>query len=328
MKKILFALTLLITITSCDDGNVTIQQLNFTDVELKKCDDKNLFYQIKDNNALLFFVDATVFNTIFINEETPINTPRTITVTPTLNKVIYRAYNGVVAATKFCGVISDSNPTETEEWTTVSGTAQIITTAVKVTSITTGIEAITNYNHNIIFKNLVLKRPDGIEVTYDSKFYGNYRTAAAVLPFNFLPENLAKSTCTPEETKLYNIKSSEVLQLNLDTATYANLFQSSVTTSPRTAVLDASNTLIYRLFDSTVSNDYFCSATVPATPTLLQLWTAQNGVSETSGIIEVTTTTSGTQFQHSVHLKNVTFSRANSTFNLGTNYNLGTFFTN
>ena len=57
MKKILFAITLLIAFTSCDDGNVKVQELNFTNIEPAKCSDKNLFYQIKDNNALLFFVE-------------------------------------------------------------------------------------------------------------------------------------------------------------------------------------------------------------------------------------------------------------------------------
>ncbi len=329
MKKILLAITLLVAITSCDDGNISIQELDFDGVQPVKCSDKNLFYQIKDNNALLLLVTDETFNTTFINNETLPDAPRTFAITETSNRVIYRAYDGVVTSSKFCGAITDANPTEREEWIAVSGTAQVTTTTPnKVINASTGIESITNYNHNIVFKNLVFRKPDGILITYDSRIFGDYQTPNTTLPFNFVPENLAKSTCTPSETKLYNITGSEALQLNLDATTYNNLFQSSVTTTPRIAVLNSTNTLIYRLFSSTVTNDYFCSTTAPTTPTVTQLWTAQNGVEGSTGIIEVTTTTSGIQFQHSVHLKNVTFGRLNSSFMLGSNYNLGTFFTN
>lgn len=82
------------------------------------------------------------------------------------------------------------------------------------------------------------------------------------------------------------------------------LFENATTTTPRIALLSATNKLTYKLFSSTVNNAYFCSTTLPATPTLTQEWNAVNGVTDSSGIIEVTTTfIVGSGYQHTIHLK-------------------------
>jgi radical SAM superfamily enzyme with C-terminal helix-hairpin-helix motif len=76
-----------------------------------------------------------------------------------------------------------------------------------------------------------------------------------------------------------------------------------------------------------VTNAYYCGGT-PSTPTEIQQWYSANGVSGVSGIIEVNTTTFGSQFQHTVHLKNASLVRNNSSFSLGSDFVLGTFYTN
>lgn len=328
MKKLLFSITFLSILTSCDDGDVTVQNINFEDIQPEKCSETNLLYKINNTDALLFNVeDVTTFNTLFLNDITLENTPRTVAISPTINKVIYRSYNGTVASTKFCGTITDANPAVTEEWNAISGIAEVITNANKSINTANGVERITSYNHLITFKNIVFQKPNG-EQTYETLTYGNFQTTPVTLPFAFVEDDLAKSTCTAEDTRLFNIQGAEVLQLNLDTTTYNALIQSSVSTTPRTAILNSTNTLFYKLYDAAVDNSFFCPTTPPNTPILVQEWIAQNGTTNTSGLIEVTTTTSGVQFKHTVHLKNVTFSRGNSTFKLGEDYILGSFFTN
>jgi hypothetical protein len=330
MKKILFAISLIFVLTSCDDGDVEVQNITFEDVTMLKCDLNNLLYKINGSEALLFDIARvdintnTVFTTAFANEETLENAPRTVEINAT-NKVIYRAFNGTVAPTRLCATIVDATPAVTEEWTAISGTAEIITTPVKTTSPTTGIEKITGYNQYIVFKNITFQKPNGTQ-TYETFVFGNYFTPEVNLPFAFEEPDLAKSTCAGDN-RLFNIKGGEVLELNLDNATFASVIQSSVTTTPRTAVLNTTNTLKYKLFSSTITNDYFCTTVPPATPTLTQEWIAADGLANVSGIVEVTTTTFGTQFQHTVHLRNVTFVRGNSNFKLGNDYILGTFYT-
>lgn len=325
MKKILLGITLLLALTGCDDGDVTVDNISFDTVTPAKCENTNLLYKINGTDALLFDItDVNIFNTAFANDETTAGTPRIVTISETANKVIYRAYNGTLASSKFCGSVTDANPSVTEEWIATSGVAEIVTTPIKVIDAVSGVERITKYNHYIVFKNITFQKPNG-EQTYDSFIFGSIQTDNAILTFGFDEADLAKSSC---DNRLFNINSTEVLELNLDTATYANLIQNVVTTTPRTAVISATNKLNYKLFSGIVNDAYFCATTIPTTPTLLQDWIAADGVANTSGIIEVSTTTFGTQFQHTIHLKKVTFRRGNSQFELGEDYNLGTFYTN
>lgn len=327
MKKIWIGLALVISLWSCDDGNVEVQVINFDSVQPQKCSETNLLYKFNSTDALLFNIASnSVFAATFENDITPTDLPRTLTLSSSENRVIYRAYNGTLSSSNFCGTIPSASPTVTEEWTALSGTAQIVTTAIKNTNPTTGFESITKFNHSIIFKNIVFQKPNGTQ-TVETLNFGSYQTTATSLPFGFDEADLAKSTCSVSDTRLFNINANEVLHLDLDATTYASLIQSSVTTTPRTAVLNATNKLYYQLFNSVVTNAYYCGGT-PSTPTEIQQWYSANGVSGVSGIIEVNTTTFGSQFQHTVHLKNASLVRNNSSFSLGSDFVLGTFYTN
>jgi hypothetical protein len=57
-------------------------------------------------------------------------------------------------------------------------------------------------------------------------------------------------------------------------------------------------------------------------------WVAQPGVTGTSGIIEVTTTTNGTGYLHTIKLKGVTFQKGNNTFYYGNDILYGNLLTN
>ena len=328
MKKIWIGFVLLALLGSCDDGDVEVQVIDFDSVQPQKCSDTNLLYKFNTTDALLFNISsASVFAATFLNDVTPTAVPRTLSISSTENRVVYRAYNGAVAAGNFCGTILNASPSVTEEWTAVSGTTQITTTALKTTNATSGFEKITKYNHLIVFKNLVFQKPVGTQ-TVETLNFGNYTTTATNLPFGFNVQDLKKSNCTLTDTRLFNINANEVLHLDLDAATYASLIQSSVTTTPRKALLSATNKLYYQLFNSVVTNAYYCPTSPPSSPTKVEEWLGANGVSNVSGIIEVSTTTFGSQFQHTVHLKNVSLVKDNSSFSLGTDYILGTFYTN
>ena len=134
---------------------------------------------------------------------------------------------------------------------------------------------------------------------------------------------LFRSTCS---TKIYDFSGGEVF--TLDVGDYNALFASEVTTTPRTALISATNKLSYRLYSNAITNAYFCAATIPATPTLSQQWDAVNGIEATSGIIEVSTTSLGAGYLHTIRLKKVTLKKGNSEFSLGDDYLFGTLTTN
>ena len=316
MKRILCILSLLFFITACDDGNLTVDVIDFTEVTAQKCSDKDVIYKVKDAEMLFIEIPASTFE----ENETLVGAPIEVSINAT-NKVTYRKYDGSVSSSNICPTIPDATPNLVEQWNATSGIIQITSTAIKSTNTTDNSTRITGYTYNIVFKNITFQKPTGPQV-YETFPFGNYATTVSPLAFGFNKE-VDKSACS---TKIYDFSGGEVF--TLDVADYATLFANEVTTTPRTALISSSNKLSYRLYSSTITDAYFCAATFPATPTLTQQWNAIDGIEATSGIIEVSTTTLGAAFQHTIRLKKVTLKKENSSFSLGDDYLFGTLITN
>ncbi len=316
MKKIISLLALLMLSYSCDDGDLEIKNIDFSEVTAQKCSEKDVIYKIKDKEMLVLSIPASTF----INDETPLDSPIVLSINST-NQVVYRQYNSDVSSDNICPTIPSATPSLLEEWNATAGTIEITSTAIKTTDATTNATRITGYKHYIVFKNITFQKPNGTQV-YETFVFGNYTTSITSLPFAF-DELADKSSCSDV---IYNFNGSEVLSLN--TANYASLFENTVTTTPRIALIDDTTVLKYQLFNNVITNDYFCASTTPTSPLLMQEWVGVNGVSGTSGIIEVTTSTYGTGFQHTIHLKNVSLKKGNSTFTLGNDYLFGSFIVN
>lgn len=316
MKKILCILSLLFFITACDDGNLTVDVIDFTEVTAQKCSDKDVIYKVKDAEMLFIEIPASTFT----ENETLVGAPIQVSINAT-NKVTYRKYDGSVSSSNICPTIPDATPNLVEQWNATSGIIQITSTAIKSTNTTNNSTRITGYTYNIVFKNITFQKPTGPQV-YETFIFGNYATTVSPLAFGF-NEEVDKSACS---TKIYDFSGGEVF--TLDVADYATLFANEVTTTPRTALISSTNKLSYRLYSSTITDAYFCAATIPATPTLTQQWNAIDGIEATSGIIEVSTTTLGAAFQHTIRLKKVTLKKENSSFSLGDDYLFGTLITN
>jgi hypothetical protein len=315
MKRILGILSLLLFITGCDDGDLTVDVIDFSEVTAQKCPLKDVIYKIKDSEMLLLEIPATTFTENQTLENAPIEIPINAT-----NKVTYRRYDGTVSQSNICPTIPDGNPNVIEQWTALDGIIQIKATAIKTTNTADNSTKITGYNYYIVLKNVTFQKPNG-EQLYPSFIFGNYTANISSLAFDF-DEDADKSTC---DNRIFNFSGSEAFIL--DVADYDTLFADVATTTPRTAVINSSNKLTYKLFTNIVNDAYFCATTVPATPLLSQEWNAVNGVEATSGIIEVETTTLGTSFRHTIHLKKVTLKKGNSDFTLGDDYIFGSFVT-
>lgn len=315
MKRLLGILTALLLITACDDGDLTVDTIDFSEVNAQKCSSKDVIYKVKDSEMLILAIPASTF----INDETPEGDPIEVNISSSV-EVIYRQYNGDASADNICPTIPSATPNLLEEWNAVAGTVQITTTAVKTVNATTGITQITGYKHFIVFKDITFQKPNGTQV-YETYTFGNYTTSVSPLAFGF-DEEAEKSTC---DNRIFNFSGGESFLLDL--ADYSTLLQNEVTTTPRTALISTTNKATYRLFNGPVNDTYFCAATTPTTPTLSQEWTANTGVADVSGIIEVSTTTFGSGFQHTIRLKKVTMSRGNTSFYLGDDYLYGSVIT-
>ena len=316
MKRILCILSLLLFIIACDDGNLTVDVIDFSSGPIQKCSLKDILYKVQGSEMMFVEIPSSYFN----NDQTPLGSPTEVNLSSSI-KVTYRKYASETSSLNICPNAPDATPNLVEQWQAIDGIIQITSTAIKSTNLTDNSTRITGYIYNINFKNITFIKPDGTQ-TQSTIQFGNYTTTISALAFGFNHE-VDKSACTK---KVYDFSGGEVF--TLDVADYDALFASEVTTTPRTRLISATNKLSYRLYSGTITDAYFCATTIPTTPTLTQQWDAIDGIEATSGIIEVTTTTlTSSTYLHTIRLKKVTLKKGNSEFSLGDDYLFGTLIT-
>lgn len=316
MKPIFLMLLLFFITAACDDGDLTVETIDFSEVNAQKCPQKEIILKLKDTEMLLLEIPSSEFESDITPEDEPTLVPLSETI-----KVTYRQYNGTVSSNNICLEVPLATPIVTEEWTATSGTIEITTTAVKNVNTTTNATRITGYKHNIVFRNITWQKPSGLQV--ESEFvFGDYTIPVSALAFGF-DEELEKSTC---DNRIFDFNGGEAFILDIDD--FGSLFENVATTTPRTALISNDNKLTYKLFSNTISTSYFCTTPTPVLPVVNQEWNAINGVAAVSGIIEVTTTQSGNSFIHTILLKKVTLKKGLSDFYLGDEYLYGSLITN
>ena len=308
MKRVLSLLVFALLLNSCDDGDLIQEDINFEDVTAQKCTTNSIIYKLKESEALIFEATGITFPTETTSQELSIGSS---------NRILYRFYDGLVSNLTICESIPPATPIVTDQWTTSGGKIVINTTAIKTTNTTDNSTKITGYNHNITFKNITFVKSNGTQV-YETFPFGDYVISATPLPFAF---NKTLEQCSSSK-QLYDYNSSEALILDIDPALIVN--QATPLNTPRTGLIsDAKNKLTYRLFSGLLTGAYFCNATFPTTPAVSEEWIAVAGVANESGIVEVTTTTLGTAFKHTVVLKKAKMKKGNSDFILGDTYIYG-----
>jgi hypothetical protein len=316
MKRVLGLLVFALFLNSCDDGDLTLENIDFEDVSAQSCSTNNIIYKLKESEALLVEIPKTVFT----NEPTDVDNPIEIAINNSTNRVLYRFYNGTIATDNICNTIPPASPSVTDQWIGTSGTIEIVTSAIKATNTTENSTRITGYNHSITFKNITFQKNIGTQV-YETFPFGDYTTTIDQLPFGF-DKDIEQCITTKQ---LYNFVSGESLTIeNVDPSLIVNV--ETPLNTPRTALIGSDeNILSYRSYSGVVTPEYFCNTTVPATPNIKEEWKAVNGVAGSSGIIEVTTIRNGTSaFTHTIVIKNATLKKDNSDFRLGDNYLYGT----
>ncbi|HKO76407.1 MAG TPA: hypothetical protein VJU52_04285 [Flavobacterium sp.] len=308
MKRFLGILICVFAFSGCDDGDLIVDTIDFSDVTTSSCSDNNLIFKLKESESLILNIPEETFT----ENPTAANDPIELDVNA-INQVVYNFYDGKVATGNICDLIPPATPNIKNQWEASSGIIQITTTAVKKLNETDNSTRITGYNNNIIFQNITFTKPDGTTQFYETFPFGDYLKTVDPLPFGF---NGLLNICTSGQ--VYDFTESEAFTLNIDPALIANAV--TPVGSPRTGVIGlVKNKLVYRLFNGVVPPSYFCQTTDPLLPTVNQTWLGKAG-----GVIEVTTTTSGPKtFKHTIILKNVTLEKDANNFQLGDSYNYG-----
>lgn len=133
--------------------------------------------------------------------------------------------------------------------------------------------------------------------------------------FNFGTAAIQK--CSDKEV-LFKTNSEELLLMDIP----ASYFLNEVTPdgSPRIVTISSVNKIFYRKYSGTVSNSTICSDIPPASPTVLNEWTAAEGGTIQIITTEKTTTnqTTGevtvTGYNHQIKFINVQFVGSNDSF--------------
>jgi hypothetical protein len=315
MKRVVSLLFFALLLNGCDDGDLIQEDINFEDGPTLSCPTNNIIYKLKDKESLLLEIPKTSYQ--FGSEPSLAGQPTILDINET-NRLVYRFYNGTVSIDNICETIPPATPLVTDQWTATGGKIQIFTTAVKTTNPTDNSTKISGYNHNIVFKNVTFTKSDGTSLKKETFPFGDYVTSAIPLSFQF-DKTLAQCSSSKQ---IYDHSTSEALTLDIDPALIVNT--PTPLNTPRTGLISATvNKLTYRLFSDLLTADYFCVTPVPTTPAISQEWNAVAGVANESGIVEVTTTTNGTGFKHTIVLKKVTMKKGSNDFQLGDTYLYG-----
>jgi len=326
MKKYASLLLLALFLNGCDDGDLTIETIEFADVTATSCDTTNtLLYKLKTQEALLLQLPSGDL----INNPTKDGAPITYTIDDSNYRVFYRSYTGEITKSNICDAIPPSSPTVTDEWRAKAGIIQITTKAdYKTPAPEDGHTEITGYTHNIIFNNITWKKPTGPDVIEPVYSFGDFKTTVTPVVVTF-SDDVAEYCETYK--KVYNDNTTSALVIeNFDTE---NLIKNEDTPTgvPRKSVINlnkTTNKLYYRIYKNPLPEktnaDYFCLQTTPSTPTVSSTWVGEDGTMDVSGTIEVTTTSTTSNFKHKIVLKKVKLTKGNSTFNLANEFVLGT----
>lgn len=125
MKKLVILFVLISFFTGCDDGDIAVAEIDFSEQDIQLCGEY-LFYKLSSEN--------TESLTLKITNSTNITTRLgsfNYTINNNSNSLKYRVYNGS-AANYFCNDIQPVNPVVISEWSVLSGTVNILTTLDQV----------------------------------------------------------------------------------------------------------------------------------------------------------------------------------------------------
>ncbi len=320
MKHIIGFISLVLLLSGCDDGDMSVTNFNFTSLSVSKCSNNTFIYNVNQNEALILDIPLNNFINFETIDENGDITPRIYTLNAS-DKLVYRLYNGAINNSILCSDFPVSEPQVTDEWTAIAGATVEITTVANPDTQNGGILGISGYTHHIVIKDAIFKKGNS-QMVYEELVFGNY-TTPNLIKFNFT-DVVNNCPTNPANTLLYKLNLREALVMDLD----QDLFPNEITNgTPRTRLINSvTNPIIYKVFDNNVTGAYFCSAIPQTSPNIVEEWYAQNGETTedgTTGIIEVETeavfdeiTGDLVGYIHHITLKSVTFGNTNTSFTL------------
>lgn len=295
MKKFTFLLSSLLLLSSCDDGDLVFEELNFSAKEIQTCN--SLYYKINGKELLIVNL-ANNNNGLILDENAPLNQVQNIS-TSDLNKIYYRTYSETVNQNTICSTIPPAQPVVVSEY--VSNSGALIQYIRRSNVGYTNNKAIINYNYTINFKNVTLSNGTS-EIKYEDYPFGTLIYKTNTLAFAF-------TNFTNCDTQLISADSDEELIFTLDTA-----FTLPNSVGEQSYNLSSNQHLTYYLYDGNIVNQSACDAKTNA---IKEQWTAVTGnyvIKTTELVNQVTQNVDA--LKHEFYLKNVTFTKDGLSFTI------------
>ncbi|GGB64977.1 hypothetical protein GCM10007424_01100 [Flavobacterium suaedae] len=303
------ATILLLTLTGCDDGDITFNDFDFSGSNgVKHCNDSNLYYIVNGTEVIILELSPSVLYNIASEE------PVTVSLGSGANTITYRNYSGEVNNNDnnpiICGGSTSANdPVIIEEWT---GEGTISVTTIKDIN---DDGKLVNYIHTINLDEIVFTNGESTIIVNDNLF-GSYETQTVSFGYGNEENPLIQACNEDISERLYKISGQEVIILNLAPDFIENTEGQQIISFP---IEDEEQAEVFEIlfekYNGSVTNSVICSDNRPVTPVIQQRWRVAEGD------LIVTTTedeASPGTFLHEIKLKDIIFSR--SDVNSGENF--------
>lgn len=211
MKKIILLVFGFMLAVSCDDGDMVFESLNFDDVALRKCEEKELFFKVKGQEMLLINLSSATGEPL-INDNLQVGEELEV-LTNSTNQIIYRLYDSNISnQTMLCDDVPSAFPQVVDEYLSQENGSVLITKQLQVR----GEESQPNnfsvaYNFSILFQNIVLSQGEQ-QIKYPNYTFGTYQAESYTLNFNQFDRDEINSC---GNLAFYMETSDKVMQLQL-----------------------------------------------------------------------------------------------------------------
>lgn len=305
MKRFFAFLLLTVVLSSCDDGDLTEVSFEFDDTAALACNTTTsdfFIYKTQDKRALIIQLPESNFLNLVTADFPP--QLATLPIDGSTVRLIYREYDDDVTSATLCSSVPASSPLVVKEQEALEGNITITTTAIKSLADSNGVTKITAYLHTLVFTDLKFDLGNGTSQINETFTQITYQTTATAFS-NFAGlTNL--SYCETDGPLLFKFDPKQALVLDINDTDAAYLFSSEP--GPKSRLISDDIKLTHLFFNTatnSLSTAYFCDLPTPPTPVIIDTFTAENGITDTSGIIEVTTLDSDNGLKHTIVLKKI-----------------------
>lgn len=279
MRKLSLPILLILILSSCSDGDLQIETIDFDEGSIQFCDDgqedteTTLFFKINGDEVLILDLQANLIE----------NGPSDGTITSTIDSqsdLSYRLFSDDVTQSYFCSEIPPITPTVIEEIIATAGIVEIISSLDTVNRTTK------TYNHAFTISEVTLVNSLGESITDQTGIdFGDYETdvesSVALVFSNFASIDINECDTASETIVLTKVLNDEYLSLAIPTSLLANVATGD---TPREA--DLSESIIFKngIARVAVTTDSACTGIAASE--------LENEFSTTEGKVSVSTVAS------------------------------------